>query len=84
VSVGEFSDAEKYIKENGYSEYHPENTNYWSEDAPIAINFYPYHESIIRRCKKCGEVFLNYTEYGGHAPQDRLRWVRKELIVELS
>lgn len=78
--VGEFADAERYINENGYTEYHLNGTNYWSKDAPIAISYYPYHESLIKRCKKCGGVFLSYTEYGGHAPQNRARWVRKDLV----
>lgn len=82
--VGEFVETEKYINKNGYKEYHPSEINYCSKDAPIAISYYPYHESIINRCKKCGEIFLCYTEYGGHAPQNRVRWVRKDLVFPSS
>lgn len=80
VDCGEFSEAEKYITKNGYTEFHPGGTNYWSKDAPIALAYYPYHESKIRKCNSCNAVFLTYVEYGGHAPQSRCRWVKSDLI----
>lgn len=83
-TLGEHNDADKFINQNGYTEYHPNGTNYWSKDAPIALAYYPYHESVIRRCKTCKAVFLTYTEYGGHAPQNRCRWVQGKLIVKGS
>ncbi|GAA3918675.1 hypothetical protein [Litoribacillus peritrichatus] len=79
--IAEFDKAEEYIKKNGYTEYHPEGTNYWSSDAPVAVQFYPYHESKINVCSKCGAVFLTYTEYSGHGPQHRIRYIKKNLIV---
>jgi len=78
---GEFEDAEKHIGKNGYTEYHPAGTNYWSKDAPIALAYYPYHESMIRQCDICNAVFLTYTEFSGHAPQNRFRWVQESLVV---
>lgn len=78
---GEFEQAEKYIGQNGYTEYHPNGTNYWSKDAPIALAFYPYHESLIRKCKSCDAIFLTYIEHSGHAPHNRCRWVQKDLLV---
>ncbi|MGB3622338.1 MAG: hypothetical protein WBA20_13395 [Ketobacter sp.] len=78
---GEFEAAEKYINKNDYTEYHPNGTNYWSKDAPIALAFYPYHESQIRTCDSCKAVFLTYIEYSGHAPQNRCRWVQPDLLV---
>ena len=82
--AGEFELADYFIEKNGYSEYHPDGTNYWSKDAPVAIDFYPYHESRILLCPNCKAIFLNYIEYAGHLPQDRLRWARKSLLVENS
>jgi len=79
--IGIFQNSDYYIEKNGYTEFHPEGTNYWSENAPIAIAYYPYHESKIRVCKKCSTVFLNYTDYAGHAPQNRIRQVRKDIIA---
>jgi hypothetical protein len=81
VLLGEFQDAENYISKNGYTEYHPGGTNYWSKDAPIALAYYPYHESMVRQCNVCNAVFLTYTEYSGHAPQSRCRWVQDHLVV---
>ncbi|WP_188150487.1 hypothetical protein [Teredinibacter waterburyi] len=80
--VGEFEDAEADIKKNAYTELHPNGSNYWSADAPIAIHFYPYHESKINLCKECKAVLLTYTEFAGHAPQHRIRYVDKDLIVD--
>lgn len=79
--VGEFAESEKYINLNGYNEYHPKGTTYWSKDSPIALSHYPYHESMIRRCPACGAVYLSYTEYAGHAPQKRIRLVQSDLII---
>ena len=77
---GEFLNSDTYIKKQGYTEYHPSGTSYWSENAPFAIAYYPYHESKIYTCPDCKAVFLHYVEYAGHAPQKRLRWARKSLI----
>jgi hypothetical protein len=78
--LGEFEDADKHINKNGYTEYHPNGTNYWSKEAPFALQYYPYHESIIKKCPHCNAIFLTYTEYAGHGPQRRLRWVRNDLV----
>lgn len=79
-TLGEFADSENYINLHGYRELHPNGTNYWSNDAPIAIAYYPYHESEIKMCPSCNAVFLHYIEYAGHAPQKRLRLARKSLV----
>ncbi|VAW70290.1 hypothetical protein MNBD_GAMMA10-3235 [hydrothermal vent metagenome] len=78
--IGGVEESEKAIKKNGYTEYHPDETNYWSKDAPVALEFYPYHESSIRRCNTCNALFLSYIEHSGHLPQKRLRWIRKKLL----
>lgn len=79
--VGEFAESDKYINLNGYNEYHPDGTTYCSKDSPIALSYYPYHESMIRRCPACGAVCLSYTEHAAHAPQKRIRLVQSELIT---
>ena len=80
--IGEFEHKEDSIKENGYSEYHPAGTSYWSKEAPIAIYFYPYHECRIYQCRNCSALFLHYTEHGGHGSEKRLRWVNPKLVNE--
>ena len=81
-ALGEFEHAEEDIKKNGYNEFHPNNTNYWSPDAPIAIHFYPYNDCTINVCTACNAVFLRYIEYAGHTRQHRIRYVDKNLIVD--
>jgi hypothetical protein len=54
---------------------------YWGNDAPINFRFYPYYGCEVLRCRNCKELFLHYREIGGHAPQERYRLLRKELIV---
>lgn len=80
--IAEFESAEAAIQRNGYTEYHPNGTNYWSPDAPIAIHFYPYNDCSINVCNKCNAVFLRYVEYAGHTRQHRIRYVNKDLIVD--
>tara|TARA_B100001057_G_scaffold286166_1_gene286315 strand:- start:462 stop:1112 length:651 start_codon:yes stop_codon:yes gene_type:complete len=60
--------------------YNQLNENYWSKDALIALNFYPYQECELYQCDKCKNIFLHYTERGGHGPQLRIRMVRPDLI----
>ena len=79
--IGEIANNEKNVKNNGYKEYHPNGTNYWSENAPVALAFYPYHESKVLRCPDCYSVFLHYVEYQGHAPQKRVRWINKKVVI---
>jgi hypothetical protein len=79
-TLGDFEDAEKYISKNGYNEYHPHGTNYWNKDAPIAIQYYPYNDCTVRKCPQCAAIFLSYTEFAGHGPQHRLRYVREDLV----
>lgn len=81
IPVAEFNHSETSINRNGYTEYHPDGTNYWSPDAPIAVHYYPYHECQIKVCSLCSAVFLTYTDYSGHGPQHRIRYVDEKLIV---
>lgn len=63
-------------------EYHPEHSNYWSEDAPIAVNHHPYNRCDVWACKSCARAFLRYTEYGGYYVEPRIRAVAAELVVD--
>lgn len=67
--------------EECWDEYHPEGTNLWSEDAPIAIQHHPYNRSEILECNHCKRAFLHYTEYGGYYLDERIRELKLNLIV---
>ncbi|MDR6855624.1 hypothetical protein [Variovorax guangxiensis] len=62
-------------------EYHPQGTDYWSAQAPIAPAFYPYNRCELWACRGCGRPFLRYTEYGGYYEEKRIRELRMELIA---
>jgi hypothetical protein len=83
LSLGNLDFSEESIKRNGFKKY-PEDsknfTNYWSEQAVIAVNYYPYHECEYHQCSNCKAVFMAYVEHGGHAPQKRVKYVTSELI----
>lgn len=70
------------IKELTYLEFNNRFGEYWDPEAKIAINFYPYHVCDIYECKECRRLFLVYTEYAGHGPQQRIRNIKPELIIE--
>lgn len=61
-------------------EYHPDGTNYWSPEAPIALHYFPANRAEVWRCGKCNRCFLRYTEYGGYYIDRRIRALRPELI----
>jgi len=81
--LGNLDFSEESIKRNGYKQY-PEDsnnfTNYWSEQAVIAVNYYPYHECEYNQCSSCKAVFMTYVEHGGHAAQKRVKYVTSALI----
>ena len=64
-----------------WDEYHPDGTNFWSENAPIAMPYYPYDRSDVRECLHCKRAFLHYTEYGGYYLDERIRALDAKLIV---
>lgn len=70
------------IKTLNYIEFNDRDGEYWSPKSKIAINFYPYHVCDVYECKECKRLFLVYTEHAGHSPDQRIRNVKKELIVE--
>jgi hypothetical protein len=67
--------------EERWDEYHPDGTNLWSDDAPIAIQHHPYNRSDVRECNHCKRKFLHYTEYGGYYLDERIRELNPKLIV---
>ena len=70
-------------EEKSWEEYHPNGTQLWSSDAPIAIDFHPYNRCDVYQCKNCLRVYLRYTEYGGYYIDERIRAVDPILIVNL-
>ena len=62
-------------------EFHPDKTNRWSEDAPIAMQYHPYNLCDLYRCTGCSRIFLVYTEYGGYYEDLRIRLLDARLIA---
>jgi hypothetical protein len=90
ISVPGYFDLSKWqvvgtLKPEGaeecWDEYHPGGTNLWSEEAPIAIQHYPYNRSNVLECSHCKRMFLHYTEYGGYYLDQRIRELAAKLIV---
>ena len=61
-------------------EYHPNGTHFWSEDAPVCFEFFPYNISSIWGCKRCSRAFLRFTEAGAYHSEQRIRILRTPLI----
>mgnify|MGYP003583012299 FL=1 len=66
------------------TEYHPGGTNFWSEDAPIAIDYYPYNDCTVWRCRRCSRAFLFYVEGGGYFVDRRIRLLDPCLVAAPS
>jgi hypothetical protein len=45
-----------------FAEYHPHGTGYWSPDAPIAPEYFPYNRCTVQQCMVCGRACLAYVE----------------------
>jgi len=65
-----------------WDEYHPNGTNAWSADAPIAIGYHPYNRCDIYQCTRCKRQYLRYGEYGGYYVDERSRPLNPEFIAE--
>lgn len=65
-------------------EYHPKRTNYWSPDAPIALNYFPANRSEVWQCGKCKRCYLRYTEFGGYYVDKRIRELQAELLTSVE
>lgn len=64
-----------------WDEHHPNGTNSWSVDAPIAIGYHPYSRCDIYQCVDCSRKYLRYGEYGGYYVDERVRPLNAELII---
>lgn len=62
-------------------EFHPQGTQLWSADAPIALGWHPYNRCTLWRCQHCAAAFLRYTEYGGYYVEERIRPLHAHLLV---
>ena len=69
------------LDEPTFEEFHPNGTRYDSDDAPIAIAWFPFNRCDVYVCGRCNGVYLRYTEYGGYYVDHRVRWVDPEAIV---
>jgi hypothetical protein len=63
------------------SEYHPTGTHGWSDDAPIALGWFPYNRCDVWKCAGCSRPFLRYTEFGGYYSDERIREVQAGLVL---
>ena len=66
-----------------YTEYHPHGTNYWSPDAPIALQHFPYNRCAVQQCKQCQRACLTYVEAGGYYVEPRIRALDARHIVDV-
>ena len=64
-----------------WEEYHPNGTQIWSPDAPIALGFHPYNRCDLYQCIDCSRIYLRYTEFGGYYVDQRIRALNEKLIV---
>jgi hypothetical protein len=69
--------------EPSWLEYLPENMDYWSAEAPIAPNYFPYNRCGVWRCTQCGRLYLRYTEGGGYFVDHRIRALKSTLIRDV-
>ena len=65
-----------------WDEYHPQGTDIWSNNAPIAVKYHPYNRCDIHQCKNCTRIYLQYTEYGGYYVDKRIRALNLDLITD--
>ncbi|MDB5892198.1 MAG: hypothetical protein JWP47_3029 [Polaromonas sp.] len=63
------------------AEHHPQGTRYASEDAPVAVDFFPYNLSEVHACSRCSKVLLRYTEYGGYYVDHRVRELDPDRVM---
>jgi len=66
-----------------YAEYHPHGSNYWSPEAPIAPQYFPYNRCTAQQCTVCGRCCLAYVEGGGYYVEPRVRALEPRRIVDV-
>ena len=71
-------------EEESWDEYHPNGTEIWSANAPIAPKYHPYNKCDVYECKTCGTQYLRYTEFGGYYVDERIRELNPELIANVD
>jgi hypothetical protein len=65
-------------------EYHPSGTSYWSVDAPIAAQFFPYNRCRLWVCVVCNRAYLRYAEAGAYHVEQRIRSLDPALLVDVA
>ena len=70
------------VEDPTLEEYHPQGTNGWSPDAPVAPAYFPYNRCDVWQCVACGRPFLRYTEYGGYYVEERVRELHADQVVQ--
>ncbi|HXR02827.1 MAG TPA: hypothetical protein VN798_20855, partial [Pseudomonas sp.] len=65
-------------------EYHPQGSSYWSLNAPIAPQFFPYNRCRVWECVTCSRIFLRYAEAGAYHIEQRIRSLDPALIVDVA
>ena len=78
-AVATLRDPEVY--EPSFEEHHPSGTHYDSEDAPIALGFFPTNRCTVHACTACDRFALRYTEFGGYYVDPRARLLNLQLVV---
>ena len=64
-----------------WEEFHPNGTQIWSPEAPIAVGYHPYNRCDLYQCIDCSRIYLRYTEFGGYYVDQRIRALNAKLIV---
>ncbi|HSV53474.1 MAG TPA: hypothetical protein VLJ57_15250 [Burkholderiaceae bacterium] len=82
--VGTLRQVDPEAGEPTLDEYHPQRTSYWSENAPIAPNYFPYNRCDVWVCCGCRRAFLRYTEYGGYYVEQRIRLLDPRHVVDTA
>lgn len=65
-----------------WDEYHPNGTQIWSPDAPIALGYHPYNRCDLYGCTQCSRIYLRYTEFGGYYIDQRIRALNPKLLID--
>ena len=71
-------------EESTLDEYHPGGTNYWSSNAPVAPQYYPYNQSTVWQCASCERIYLRHNDDGAYHVASRVRSVEATLIVDAA
>jgi len=70
------------VDEATVAEFHPEGTDYWAPQAPIAPRYFPFNRCDAWECSVCSRVYLRYTEGGGYFVDQRIRALTHAALVD--